>query len=220
VKKRIRLFAAAAALAASSSFGMARAQDAAQPPQPADERGAREPRVALTEAATALDAEGRAAVAARLVTTNIAASVDAPVRNVSLVVENRSPYFYNYASGWATFYDARGVRCGEGLWKVEAFAPAESAEVDTPGLRLTCTPSAWRVVALNLLTRTTDIAKPDQPAPPVADPPASPSPLAAPGAAQRLEININGRTLPLQLNNPVEIVVGRERVQIVVRPAP
>jgi hypothetical protein len=187
-----------------------------------DERGVREARVPLTEAAIALDAEGRAAVAARLTTTNIAASVDAPVRNVSLVVENRSPYFYNYASGWATFYDARGVRCGEGLWKVEAFAPAESAEVDTPGLRLTCEPAAWRVVALNLLTRTADIAKPAQPAPLPAEPPASSlSPAAPPPAAtQRLEISINGRTLPLQLNNPLEIVVGQERVQIVVRPAP
>jgi len=216
VKKSFRLFTVA--LAACSLFGAARAQDAPQQPQQPDERGVREQRVALTEAATALDVEGRPAVAARLVTTNLTASADAPLRNVSLVVENRSPVFYNYASGWATFYDARGVRCGEGLWKVEAFAPAESAEVDTPGLRLTCSPAAWRVVALNLLTRTTDIAKPDQPAPPAAEP-AAPAP-PPPGANQRLEININGRTLPLQLNNPLEIVVGQERVQIVVRPAP
>jgi hypothetical protein len=221
VKKRIRLFTVAAALAACSLFGVARAQDAAQPQQP-DERGVREQRVALNEAAIALDAEGRTAVAARLVTTNLAASPDAPLRNVSLVVENRSSFFYNYASGWATFYDGRGVRCGEGLWKVEAFAPAESAEVDTPGLRLTCSPASWRVVALNLLTRTTDIAKPNQPTPPAADT-AAPPPSSAPpppAATQRLEIIINGRTLPLQLNNPLEIVVGQERVQIVVRPAP
>ena len=220
MKKRIRLFTVAAALAACSSFGEARAQDAAQPPpqqQQADERGAREARVALMEAAVALDAEGRPAVAARLVTANIAAAPDAPVRNVSLVVENRSPVFYNYASGWATFYDARGVRCGEGLWKVEAFAPAESAEVDTPGLRLTCAAASWRVVALHLLTRAADIAKPGESAP--ARPVNPAAPHSAP-AAQRLEININGRTLPLQLNNPVEIVVGQERVQIVVRPAP
>lgn len=220
MKKTFRLFVVAAALAASSSFGAARAQDAAQSPPP-DERGVREARVALTEAATALDAEGRPAVAARLVTASLTAAPDAPVRNVALVVENRSPLFYNYASGWATFYDSRGVRCGEGLWKVEAFAPGESAEVDTPGLRLTCTPTTWRVVALNLLTRTADNAKPAQPAPPAADT-AAPPPSSAPppAAAQRLEININGRTLPLQLNNPVEIVVGQERVQIVVRERP
>ena len=217
MRKMIRLFAVAAALAACSSFNAARAQDAAQAVQP-DEGGAREQRVPLTEAATALDAEGRAAVTARLVTTNLAASPDAPVRNALLVFENRSPFFYNYTSGWATFYDSRGVRCGGGLWKVAAFAPGESAEADVPGLRLTCTPSTWRVVALTLLTRTTDIATPGQPAPTPAEPAAAS--LAAPPATQRLEININGRTLPLQLNNPLEIVVGQERIQIVVRPAP
>ena len=202
----------------------ARAQEA-QPAQ-ADERGIRETRVALTEAATAYDVEGRVAVGARLNTTRLAATQDAPVRNVSVVVQNRSAFFYNYASGWATFYDASGVRCGEGLWKVEAFAPGESAEVDTPGLRLTCTPSTWRVVALNLLTRSTDIAKPGQPAPQpdaAAAPPAGtavPPPSTSAAPPQRLEININGKTLPLQLNNPLDIVVGQERLQIVVRPAP
>jgi hypothetical protein len=220
VKKTIRRLTVAAVLAACSSLNAARAQDAAQQQQQPDERGAREQRVPLAESAVALDADGRPALAARLLATSLAASADAPVRNVSLVVENRSPVFYNYASGWATFYDARGVRCGEGLWKVEAFAPAESAEVDTPGLRLTCSPASWRVVALNLLTRTTDIAKPNQPTP--ADAAAPPASSATPPAAnpQRLEININGRTLPLQMDNPVEIVAGRERVRIVVRERP
>jgi hypothetical protein len=207
-------------------FTVARAeQGAAQPQsQPPDERGAREPRVALTDAATAFDAEGRTAIGARLRTTHLAGAVDAPVRNVSLVVENRSGLFYNYAAGWATFYDAGGTRCGEGLWKVEAFAPGETAEVDTPGLRLTCTPATWRVTALNLLTRSTDIAKPNEPAPATASaqaaaPDAATVPTAA-EATQRLEININGKTLPLQLDNPVDIVVGKERVRIVVRRAP
>jgi len=222
--RTIRLFALAAALAACSAFNAARAQDVPPAPTaPPDERGAREPRVALTEEATALDAEGRAAIGARLVTTSLAGAQDAPVRNVSLVVRNLSPLFYNYASGWATFYDARGVRCGEGLWKVEAFAPAESAEVDTPGLRLTCAPSAWRVVALNLVTRASDIARPGQTAPAATNSSAMPASSAPPPAAavtQRFEIDINGKTLPLQLNNPLEIVVGRERVQIVVRPTP
>jgi hypothetical protein len=48
---------------------------------------------------------------------------------------------------------------------------------------------------------------------------------AAPGvstasAMPRLEININGRTLPLQIGNPLEIIVGNERVNIVVTPVP
>lgn len=182
-----------------------------------------EARVPLAQAAAAFDVAGREALAGRLRTQALAGTPDAPVRNTRIVIENRSPVFFTYATGWATFYAEDGVRCGEGLWKLEALAPAEQAEVDTPGLRLTCSPATWRVVALNLLTRTTDIAKPNQPAPPAGEaaappPPSSTSPPAANG--QRLEININGRTLPLQLDNPVEIVVGQERVRIVVREKP
>jgi hypothetical protein len=35
-----------------------------------------------------------------------------------------------------------------------------------------------------------------------------------------LEINVNGKTIPVQLGNPLEILVGKERVRIVVQPAP
>ncbi|HVG29120.1 MAG TPA: hypothetical protein VM864_05310 [Pyrinomonadaceae bacterium] len=215
-----------AALAACACLGAARAQES-QPQQPADERGVRESRAALADAATAYDIAGRVALAARLRTTQLAGAADAPVRNVLIVVENRSGLFYNYASGWATFYDGAGVRCGEGLWKVEAFAPGESAEVDTPGLRLTCAPATWRVTALNLLTRSTDVAKPGEPAPTAgaatALPPTTPAQAAAGAGAEapmRLEINVNGKTLPLQLDNPLDVVVGKERVLIVVRRAP
>ena len=213
-----------AALAACACLGAARAQEP-QPQQPPDERGVRESRVALADAATAYDIAGRVAVAARLRTTQLAGAVDAPVRNVAIVVENRGGVFYNYASGWATFYDGAGVRCGEGLWKVEAFAPGESAEVDTPGLRLTCAPATWRVTALNLITRSTDAAKPAEPAAAgatAAQPTTSPQ-TAAPAGAEtplRLEINVNGKTLPLQLDNPLDVIVGKERVLIVVRRAP
>lgn len=189
-----------------------------------------EPRVALTEQATAYDVAGRVALGGRLRTTQLAGTVDAPVRNVLVVVENRSGFFYNYVSGYATFYAADGVRCGEGLWKLEAFAPGEQAEVDTPSLRLTCTPTTWRLTALNLLTRTTDVAKPAEPAsapannaaPPANTPPPASAPASAPaaGTTQRLEININGKTLPVQFDNPIDILVGKERVVIVVRPAP
>ena len=187
-----------------------------------------EPRVALTEATTAFDASGRVALSGRLRTTALAGTQDAPARNVLVVIENRSGLFYNYVSGSATFYDASGVRCGEGLWKVGTLAVGEAAEVDTPGLRLTCTPTTWRIVAINLLTRSTDVAKPDQPAPAgtgsatPATPESAPALTVTPSAATmpRLEININGRTLPLQIGNPLEIVVGNERVHIVVNPAP
>jgi hypothetical protein len=197
-----------------------------------------EPRVALTEATTAFDAAGRVALGGRLRTTTLAGTQDAPARNVLIAIENRSQFFYNYVSGSATFYDAGGVRCGEGMWKVGTLAVGEVAEVDTPGLRLTCTPTTWRIVAINLLTRSTDVAKPDggaTPAPDAAMPAASASTTTAvspssrmdtaatnsPASAMpRLEININGRTLPLQIGNPIEIIVGNERVNIVVNPIP
>jgi hypothetical protein len=183
-----------------------------------------EARVPLVAEAVALDAEGRVALAARLRTTQLTGTVDAPGRNSRLVLENRSAFFYNYASGWATFYDGTGVRCGEGLWKVEALAPTELAEVDTPGLRLTCTPTTWRISAINLLTRTGDVAKPSSSAataPPPTDGPATPA--SAPSMQTTLpplEININGKTLPIQPGNPLEITVGKERVRIVLNPAP
>ncbi|MCA1566412.1 MAG: hypothetical protein LC803_12385 [Acidobacteria bacterium] len=195
-----------------------------------------EPRVALTEATTAFDAAGRVALGGRLRTTALAGTQDAPARNVLIAIENRSQFFYNYVSGSATFYDAAGVRCGEGMWKVGTLAVGEVAEVDTPGLRLTCTPAAWRIVAINLLTRSTDAAKPDggsSPAPDGATPAGTPATAATPSsrvdavattspasAMPRLEININGRTLPLQIGNPIEIIVGNERVNIVVNPVP
>jgi hypothetical protein len=201
-----------------------------QTPAEASAGAGSEPRVALTEAATAFDVAGRVALGGRLRTTSLAGTQDAPARNVLVVIENRSGFFYNYVSGSATFYDANGVRCGEGLWKVGTLAVGEAAEVDTPGLRLTCTPTTWRIVAINLLTRSTDVAKPDQPAPAATDSAAPPATSPSPGATPltvsptttmpRLEININGKTLPLQIGNPLEIVVGNERVHIVVNPAP
>jgi len=176
-----------------------------------------EQRVALQEQAIALDAEGRVALAARLRTTDLRGSLDSPVMNIRLVLENRSQFFYNYVSGWATFYDAEGVRCGEGLFKLDALAVGEAAETDTPGLRLRCAPSTWRVVATNLLTRTSDTAKPNQPEPPAdAAPPADSVTVLPP-----LEINIDGETLPLQLGNPIEINTRRKRsVRIVVNTRP
>lgn len=186
-----------------------------------------EVRVPLTDEALALDADGRVALAGRLRTTQLTGTPEAPGRNSRLVIENRSQFFYNYVSGWATFYDGTGVRCGEGLWKVEALAPAELAEVDTPGLRLTCTPTTWRVAAINLLTRTTDVAKPADRATPPPDTPDASAGQTAPAdqtptraTLPPLEININGKTIPIQPGNPLEITVGKERVRIVLNPAP
>ncbi len=176
----------------------------------------------LAQAAVAYDVAGNEALGGRLRTQALVGTPDAPVRNTRVVVENRSPVFYNYAAGWATFYGEDGVRCGEGLWKLEAFAPREQVEVDTPGLRLTCTPTTWRLVATTLLTRTGDVAKPrEQTAPPPAEPGSAP-PATEPAAPATppLEINVNGKTIPIQLGNPLEIIVGKERVRIVVQQAP
>lgn len=176
-----------------------------------------EARVPLSEQAIAADANGQQALGARLRTTDLKGAIDSPVTNIRLVLENRSPYFYNYVSGWVTFYDSEGVRCGDGLFKVDALAAGESAETDTPGLRLRCAPATWRVVATNLLTRTTDTAKPNQPEPTPDAATTSNNVMAVP----ELEINIDGEILPLQLGNPIEINTRRKKkVQIVVNARP
>src|SRR3954447_19704941 len=113
-----------------------------------------EERVALSGTATAMDAKSAPALEARLLTQVLNGSEDSPVTNVKIALKNITPNFYTYVSGWATFYDANATRCGEGLFKLDALAPQESAEVDTPGLRLRCAPAQWRVVVTNLMTRT------------------------------------------------------------------
>src|SRR6185503_15844912 len=128
-----------------------------------------ETRVALNQPATAPDKSGVPAIEAALLTQVLNGAEDSPVTNIKLVVKNVSGVFYTYVTGWATFYDAAGVRCGEGLFKVDALASGESAATDAPGLRLRCSPQSWRIVATNLLTTTADIAKE-----PVAEAPVEP----------------------------------------------
>jgi hypothetical protein len=175
---------------------------------------AAEQRVALTEAAAASDARGAPAIEARLSATVLNGSDDSPIPNVRLVVKNSSANFYTYVSGWATFYDSGAVRCGEGLFKVDALAPGESSETDTPGLRLRCTPASWRIVATNLLTRTADTAKEAVTAPP----PAEPAPEKA--APVNFIISIDGEQHPIQLGNPIVLKLGTRNRKIVLRPVP
>lgn len=230
---RNKLFTTASLLAVVVACACAAHAQTAQTAATTSDVRPSEPHVPLAQAAVAYDVAGNEAVAGRLRTQTLVGTPEAPVRNTRLVVENLSPVFYNYVAGWATFYGEDGVRCGEGLWKLEAFAPREQVEVDTPGLRLTCTPATWRVVATTLLTRTGDVAKPrEQTAPPPAEPgtpgaagateSSNAATTAAPAstAVPPLEINVNGKTIPLQLGNPLEIVVGKERVRIVVQQAP
>ena len=173
-----------------------------------------EQRAALNEGAMGIDAKGANAIEARLLTTVLNGSEDSPVTNIRLVVKNASTNFYTYITGWATFYDSGGVRCGEGLFKLDALAPNESAETDAPGLRLRCAPASWRIVATNLLTRTTDIAKPSETSPPTETPEAEkPAPV-------NFIISIDGEEHPIQVNNPIVLKLGTRKRKIILRPVP
>ena len=171
-----------------------------------------EQRAALNEAATASDAKA-AAIEARLLTTVLNGSEDSPVTSVRIVVKNVSANFYTYVSGWATFYDSSAVRCGEGLFKLDALAPNESAEVDTPGLRLHCSPASWRIVATNLLSRTAEGAKPIETAPPPSEA------VTEKSAPINFVISIDGEEHPIQVNNPIVLKLGNRNAKIVLRPA-
>jgi hypothetical protein len=175
-----------------------------------------EQRAGLNEAATGFDAKGAPAIEGKLLTTLLNGSDDSPVTNVRVVVKNTSANFYTYVTGWATFYDSGAVRCGEGLFKVDALAPGESSETDTPGLRLKCTPASWRIVATNLITRTADAAKEVVTAPP--PPPAEPAPVERRPVSNYV-LSISGEDHPIQVGNPVVVKMGGKRVKIVLREA-
>ena len=161
-----------------------------------------EKRVALTEAAVALDASGAAALEATLRTTALNGAPDTPVTNIRLVVRNRSTLPYAFVSGAVTFYDAAGVRCGEGAFKADSLAADESFETDTPGLRIRCEAVTWRVVATNLIPRT---------------PPNAP---IGPMTRSNFVIDIDGETHPIQLDKPLILTLGERRRTIIVRAAP
>lgn len=163
-----------------------------------------EKRVALTEPAVALDANGVPALEAMLRTTALHGAPDTPVTNIRMTVRNRSAMAYAFVSGSVTFYDSAGVRCGEGVFKADALAADESFETDTPGVRIRCEVTTWRVVASHLLPRM---------------PPNAPiSTLSR--APSNLEISIDGETHPIQLDKPLVVTLGEKRRTIVVRTAP
>ena len=163
-----------------------------------------EKRVPLAEAAVALDASGAPALEASLRTTALNGSPDTPVTNVRMVVRNRSTLAYAFVSGSVTFYDAAGVRCGEGVFKADALAIDESFETDSPGLRIRCEAATWRLVATNLLPR----IAPNAPI------------TVLTRAQQNLIISIDGETHPIQLDRPLTLTLGERRRTIVVRTAP
>jgi hypothetical protein len=175
------------------------------------------PRVPLAETAFAADANGRDVLGARLRTTELNGTIDSPVTNVLIVLENRAPFLYTYVSGWAMFYNTEGVRCGEALFKVDMLAQGESAETDAPGLRLRCAPTSWSIVPTNLLAPTSDSAKSNQSEPSMDGANASNYGMAMP----QLEITIDGEILPLQLGNPIVLNTRKKKsVHIVVNARP
>lgn len=163
-----------------------------------------EKRVPLAEAAVAFDASGAPALEASLRTRALNGAPDTPVTNVRMVVRNRSTLAYAFVSGSVTFYDAAGVRCGEGVFKADALAVDESFETDSPGLRIRCEAATWRVVATNLLPRM---------------PPNAPI-TALTRVPQNLIISIDGETHPIQLDRPLTLTLGERRRTIIVRTAP
>jgi len=163
--------------------------------------GLNEQRVALTTAAVALDASGAPALEATLRTTALNGAPETPVTNVRIVVKNRSTFPYAFVSGAVTFYDAAGVRCGEGVFKADAIAVDESFESDLPGLRIRCEAATWRIIATNLLPRI---------------PPNAPIPALA-RTPSNFIISIDGETHPIQLDKPLTVTLGEKRRTIIVR---
>jgi hypothetical protein len=189
-----------------------RAQQVNAPPGAGTEQ-----RVALEEQPVALDSLGRTAISGQLLTKALSGTPDAPVRNARFIIENRSAFFYTYVSGSVAFYDERGVRCGEGEFTLNSLAPNEQAETDAPGLRLTCAPRTWRIVANNLMTRTTDTAKPvEAVAQPVSPTPPAPVSVSAP---LPLEIVVDDQVYNAPLGSTLDVPVKKKHVKITVRPA-
>lgn len=186
----------AALLILLSGACLANAQEAAVDPA--------ERRVPIAEAATAFDASGAAALEATMRTTSLRGAPESPVTNVRLIVKNTSTGPYSFVSGLVTFYDAAGIRCGEGIFKADALAVNESFETDAPGVRIRCEVASWRIVATHLLPRVA--------------PNATTAPLER--STANLVIVIDGETHPIQLDRPLVLTLGERRRTIVVRTAP
>ena len=164
-----------------------------------------ERRVSLSEKAVALNGSGSPALEATLRTTALNGAEDSPVTNISLVVRNISGVPYTFVTGLVTFYDGSGVRCGEGMFKAGALSVDEAFETDTPGIRIRCSPSSWRIVATNLLPRV---------------PPMATQTSSVTTSRMNLVISLNGEEHPIQLEKPMVVKIGDQERTIVVREAP
>ena len=193
----MRIIAACLCVLVSAIFACAQEQ---QPPLVGS---LTEQRVPLSQGAIALDATGATALEATLRTTALNGAPETPVTNIRMIVRNRSTMSYAFVSGAVTFYDAAGVRCGEGVFKADALAVDESFETDSPGLRIRCEAATWRIVATSLLPRL---------------PPNAPI-VELTRAPSNLVISIDGETHPIQLDKPLTVTLGEKRRTIIVRAA-
>lgn len=158
-----------------------------------------EKRVSLNESAIAFDENGAGVLEARLLTTALNGAPDTPLTNTRMVVRNIGTVSFALVSGVVTFYDNAGVRCGESVFKADVLVPNESFETDTPGARISCSATSWRIVATSLIPR-----------------------VVAPtnvGAA-RLMIAIDGEQFPLQLDRPLTITASNKQRTIIVSAVP
>ena len=171
--------------------------------EPAAVNTLNEKRVPLTESAVALDASGAPALEATLRTTALNGAPETPVSNIRMIVRNRSALAYAFVSGSVTFYDAAGVRCGEGQFKADSLAVDESFETDSPGVRIRCEVATWRLVAANLLPRLS---------------PNAPIGTLSHGPSNFI-ISIDGEEHPIQLDKPLVLTLGERRRTIIVRTA-
>lgn len=174
--------------------------------------GAIERRVPLTEAAVAPDGAGSSALEATLRTTSLNGAEDSPVTNIRLVVKNSSSVAYAFVSGLVTFYDGAGVRCGEGLFKADALTVNEAFETDTPGIRIRCAPTTWRIVATNLLP----LVAQNVPALNTVESTVT----TGSRSSSNLIISVDGEEHPIQIDKPMVLTLGNTQRTIVVRAAP
>jgi hypothetical protein len=160
--------------------------------------------VALTETAVALDGRGTPALDGTLRTSALQGAPDTPVTNIRVVIRNVGSVPYGYVSGLVTFYDGSGVRCGEGIFKADEVLVNESVETDTPGIRIRCAPTSWRIIATNLLPRL------------------SPGLTGVEMAARpsNLIISVDGEEHPIQLDRPMVLNLGERQRTIIVRQSP
>jgi hypothetical protein len=169
----------------------------------AQQLASEEKRVPLSETTVAFDANGAPALDATLRTTSLNGAVDSPVTNIRVVVKNRSTLSYAFVTGLITFYDAAGVRCGEGMFKAGALAVDEAFETDAPGVRIRCAPATWRIVATHLLPRVVPSTTP-----------------TATSTSLNLLISVDGEEHPIQLERPMVVNLGNAQRTIIVRQAP